>query len=235
MPVRGPLYWVDGEGWLVLVGGGDWRRGDTDQIDAEVLALANLDRPMLVMLAEGARDEAEGLLEHYMSLGGTGGEVLLLSEMKPQHFQSPKLLSLLDEVGILYLAGEDPAFIARSLQNTPVIERILKGFVTLQGLVLVGSGGAAAALGAWVKGAEPTSPMVPGLGFVRNAIVAPHFTRTEEAAVLRAQLQTRPEFLGLGIPDGAALALGPRGEVKPLGQGDVTAVVHASPETLEED
>ncbi len=225
MPIRGPLHWIDGHGWLILLGGGDWQHGETDQVDAEALALANLDRPMLVILDSGPRDEAEALLEHFTALGGPGGEVLVLSEMRPEHYHSPRLLEFLDEIGLLYLGGTDPACIARNLQNTPLIERILKGFVTLQGLIIIGAGAGAAALGAWV--ADTNQTPVPGLGFLRSAIVMPHFTRTEEAAALRALLRARPDFLGLGIPDSTALTLGPAGEVSPLGTGEVTAVVHA--------
>jgi len=61
---------------------------------------------------------------------------------------------------------------------------------------------------------------------VRSAIIAPQFTTTEEAPALRAQLQQHPGFVGLGIPRGVALALGPQGQVETWGEGAVTAVVY---------
>ena len=72
MPIQGPLHWLDGEGWLVLLGGGDWRNGSTDQADAQLLSVANLDRPMLVLMAEGSRTAAEETLEHFTTLGEPG-------------------------------------------------------------------------------------------------------------------------------------------------------------------
>ena len=64
-----------------------------------------------------------------------------------------------------------------------------------------------------------------GLGFVLNAVVSPHFTGTENSPVLRALPQIGENLLGLGIPDGVALALGPAGQVETWGEGRVTAVV----------
>ncbi len=223
MPRRGPLHWVDGQGWLVLLGGGSPQRGETDVVDSHVLGIANLDRPLAVLWGGGSQEEAEAVLEHYAALGGPGGEALVFNGTP---FHAPDFLSLLAEAGILYLGGEDPLLLARSLQNTPALKQIVKGFVTLQGLLIVGVGSGASALGAWLS--DPASPAraAPGLNFLRSALVAPHFTCSEEAVALRDLLQAHPRFVGLGIPDGTALALGPRGQVETWGKGEVTAVVH---------
>ena len=73
MPQQGPLRWLDGEGWLVLLGGGDWRRGETDAVDVRLLSVANLDRPMIVLTGGGSPREAEAILDHYTQMGGPGG------------------------------------------------------------------------------------------------------------------------------------------------------------------
>ena len=224
MPQRGPLHWVDGQGWLVLLGGGSLQRGETDVVDSHVLSVANLDRPMAVLWGGGSQDEATEVLEHYVALGGPGGEALVL-DGTPCH--AADFLSLLAEAGILYLGGENPLLLTRSLQDTPVLKQIVKGFVTLQGLLIVGAGGGAMALGAWVSDLASPAQTSPGLNFLQSVIVAPHFTRSEEAGALRALLQDHPRFVGLGIPDGTALALGPRGQVETWGKGEVTAVVRA--------
>ena len=223
MPRRGPLHWVDGQGWLVLLGGGSLQRGETDIVDSHVLSIANLDRPMAVLWGGGSQEEAEAVLEHYAALGGPGGEALVLDSTP---FHAPDFLSLLAEAGILYLGGENQLWLARSLQNTPALKQIVKGFATLQSLLIVGAGGGAAALGAWVSDSASPAQTSPGLNFLQSALVAPHFTRSEEAVALRDVLQAYPRFVGLGIPDGAALALGPRGQVETWGKGEVTAVVH---------
>ncbi len=222
MPQRGGLVWVDGNGWLVLSGGGDWRRGEADVITANVLSLANLDRPTVVILSEGNQADVEGILEHYVALGGSGGEGIILSERK-EALEDEAFLSLLGEAGILHLGGERPLALVSTLHRTRALRLMVQGFATLQGLVIVGAGGGAAALGAWVR--SEAGEESPGLNFLRSGIAAPHFTTTEAAVVLRRLLRDHPGFVGLGIPNGAALALGPRGEVEQWGAGEITAVI----------
>lgn len=226
MPQRGPLQWVDGEGWLILSGGGDWQRGETDAVTAHILSIANLDRPMVVLLSEGERERGYELLEYYARLGGPGGEVVILEGAQRQRLNEPRLLTAIAEAGILHLGGARPWILARGLRNTPALAQILKGYGTLQGLLIVGVEGGAAALGAWIAGSGQETTTAPGLGLVRSAIIAPQFTTTEEAPALRAQLRQHPGFVGLGIPRGVALALGPQGQVETWGEGAVTAVVH---------
>ena len=178
MPKQGPLQWVDGYGWLILVGGGDWRRGELDRIDAQVLSVVNLDRPMIVLLSEGSRAEAEDLLEHYTLLGGPGGEAYTMDHMSRDQLGTSEFLNLLDEAGLLILAGDNPLPLAQNFYLSPALEHIVRGFSTMQGLSLVGIGGAASTLSRWAIGPAPDHLQAKGLGFLMNAVVAPHFTRT---------------------------------------------------------
>lgn len=227
MPQKGPIYWLDGEGWIILSGGGDWRHGETDQVDARLLSVANLDRPMVVVTAEGDRLAAEQILDHYTLLGGPGGEAFTLAEMSRDQLDTPDFLTLLQEAGILYLGGKNPLPLVSNFYNTQALRQIVEGFSTLQGLTLMGSAAGAAALGRWVFTPEPPYQQAMGLGFLMSAVVVPHFTRTEDSVILRGLPQIGDDLVGLGIPDGTALALGPLGQVEMWGAGQVTAVVNA--------
>lgn len=227
MPQQGPLRWLDGEGWLILLGGGDWRYGETDQVDTLLLSVANLDRPMVVLTAEGSAAAADSILEHYTSLGGPGGEAFSLGMMTRDQLQAQEFLLLLQEAGILYLGGENPLPLANNLVNTDALTYIVEGFSTLQGLTLIGSGAGAAVLGRWVFTPQPPYHQAMGFGFVMNAVIAPHFTGTADSPVLRALPRIDENLLGLGIPEGVALALGPQGQVETWGEGLVTAVISA--------
>jgi len=228
MPQQGPLRWLDGKGWLILVGGGEIAYGETDPIDANLLSITNLDRPIVVLMAEGARTQAEAVLEHYIALGGPGGEAFTFDLLSRTQLDAPSFLDLLREAGILYLGGENPLPLSGNLLNTQAFRQIVEGFSSLQGLTLVGVGAGAAALGRWVFSPEPPYAQAPGLGFLMNAVVVPHFTRTEDSLILRSLPRIAPDLLGLGIPDGAALALGPDGQVEQWGTGQITAVVAAT-------
>lgn len=227
MPQQGPLHWLDGEGWLVLIGGGDWREGDTEDVDAQLLSLVNLDRPMVVLLSEGDRMAANDLLEHYTRLGGPGGEAFSLATITRDQLKTAAFLTLLREAGILYLAGENPLPLVANLHNSVALRHIVEGFSTLQAMTLVGFAAGAAALSRWVFTPEPPHQQAMGLGFVMNAVAVPHFTGTENSPILRALPRIGENLLGLGIPDSTALTLGPQGQVETWGKGEVTAVVSA--------
>lgn len=228
MPQQGPLQWLDGEGWLVLLGGGDWRQGETDLVAAQLLSVANLDRPMIVLTAEGSRAEAEQILDHYTQLGGPGGEAFALAELTRMQLGTEQFLTLIREAGILYLGGEQGLPLVNNLHNSQALRYIVEGYSTYQGLTLIGAGAGAAALGRWVFTPEPPHQQAMGLGFVMNAVVVPHFRGTEHSPILRALPQIGEHILGLGVPDSTALALGPQGQVEMWGTETVTAVVHAA-------
>ncbi|MGC9349568.1 MAG: Type 1 glutamine amidotransferase-like domain-containing protein [Anaerolineae bacterium] len=234
MPQQGPLRWLDGEGWLVMLGGGDWRRGTIDEVDARLLSVANLDRPMVVLVGEGDRSDAYGILEHYTLLGGPGGEAFTLADMSRAQLNTPEFLTLLQEAGILYLGGENPLPLVNNLYNTEALRYIVEGFSTLQGLTLIGSAAGAATLGRWVFTPEPPHQQAMGFGFLMNAVVVPHFTGTENSPILKALPKIDPELLGLGVPDDTALALGPQGQVEMWGESHVTAVVTAGDEAADQ-
>jgi hypothetical protein len=236
MPQKGPVRWLDGEGWLVLLGGGDWRSGETDQVDAQLLSVANLDRPMIVLIGGGRSSEAEAILDHYTQMGGPGGDAFALSEFADsassyRQLDAPEVLTLIQEAGIIYLGGEDPIALVANLHESLALRHIVEGYSTLQALTLIGVGAGAAALGRWVFTTEPPHQQAIGLGFVMNAVVVPHFTATENSPILRALPQIGDNLLGLGIPNKTAMALGPQEQLEMWGEGQVTAVVNAGDST----
>ena len=126
-----------------------------------------------------------------------------------------------------FAISENPLPLVNNLHSTLALSAIVEGYSTLQGLNLIGAGAGAAALGRWVFPPQPPYQPVMGLGFLINAVVAPHFTTTEETPLLRALPQIGGTLFGLGVPDATALALGPQGQLEMWGEGQVTAVVSA--------
>ena len=227
MPTQGPVSWMDGEGWLVLAGGGDWQSGDTEQVDTRLLSIANLDRPMVVLMSEGSRIQADAFLDYYTGLGGPGGEAFSLAGMTRDQLQTPRFLSLIEEAGVLCLGGSNPIPLVQNLYNNPALHQIVLGYTTLQALTVFGVGAGASALAKWAFGPAPQYLQAMGLGWLSNAVVVPNFTRTEDSPILRQLPIVAPDVLGLGIPNGCALALGPLGQVETWGSGDITAVIKA--------
>lgn len=227
MPTQGPLSWLDGEGWVILAGGGDWQKGETDQVDMQLLSIANLDRPMVILMADGNRRQAEAFLEHYTELGGPGGEAYSLATLNREQLQTQHFLSLMEEAGILCLGGENPLPLVQNLNKSALLQQIILGYATLQGLIMFGIDAGAAALAKWAFGPPPQYFQAMGLGWLDNAVVVPRFVRTEDSPILRQLPKVAPDILGLGIPAGTALALGPLGQVETWGMGEITAVIKA--------
>lgn len=223
----GPLAWRAGSGWLILSGGGSWRTGEMDDVNAAALGWADLDRPMAILpTTGGSTRDAEALLEDYADLGGPSGYVVPIFDVVGA--QQPENCSLLEEAGLVVIDdGPELVTLVRTFRASPAMEALEYAFQ--QGAVILGVGAGASALSEWVAdrdSATDDSPAAePGFGWLANAIVAPHFEGAQEADRLRRLLDIKPNCLGIGIPEGVALGLGPSGEVENIGSGQVTVVV----------
>lgn len=223
----GPLQWHAGMGWLILAGGGSWREDETGDVDAAALGWTDLDRPMAVLPTAGSSTvEAEAVLDYYADLGGPNGYVVPIFDAVGAQVQEN--CRLLEDAGLIYVSdGPKTVHLVRALRESPAMEAMTRAFEL--GAVIVGVGAGAAALGAWVTDPESHSGEAvrpePGMGWLNNVIVAPHFKGIEAAHRLRQLLDLKSNCLGLGIPDGVGLGLGPTGEVEQIGPGQVTVVV----------
>jgi cyanophycinase len=219
----GPLRWRAGEGWLVLAGGDSWRANETGEVDAAALGWADLDRPLAVLPTAGTSTiQAEALLDYYADLGGPHGYVVPIFDAAGA--QLSENCGLLEEAGLIYVGdGPDTLPLVRALRGSPALGAMAQTFE--EGAVIVGMGAGAAALGAWVEDPETPDRAEPGLDWLPDVIISPHFEGTEVAHRLRHLLSLRPSCLGLGIPEQTALGLGPAGEVENIGPGQVTVVV----------
>ena len=223
----GPLAWRAGGGWLILAGGGSWRKGDLDDVNAAALGWADLDRPVAVLpTAGGSTAEAEALVEDYVDLGAPNGYVVpLFDTVGAQQAENAQLIK---DAGLIVINdGPELLTVVRALRASPAMDAVVRAFD--QGAAILGVGAGASAFGEWVAGADTEDVTLaraePGLGWLANVIVAPHFEGTEDALRLRQLLDLQRDCLGIGVPEGVALGLGPSGEVENVGSGRVTVVV----------
>jgi cyanophycinase-like exopeptidase len=166
--------------------------------------------------------EAEDLLDYYVDLGGPHGYVVPIFDAASA--QLMENCRLLEEAGLIYVAdGPDPLTLVRALRESPALRAMARAFE--EAAVIFGMGAGAVALGAWVEDPGTRDRAEPGLGWLPNVIVTPRFEGAESAHRLRHLLDLKPNCLGLGVPERAALGLGPSGEVENVGPDQVTAVV----------
>jgi cyanophycinase len=83
--------------------------------------------------------------------------------------------------------------------------------------------GTAAAVdsGPFSRIARHTIEIVPGFGFIRNAIVDQHFIRRQRQNRLFSLILERPTLLGVGIDEGTALQVTPDGLWTVMGRSAV--------------
>lgn len=217
-----PLRRLAGAGWLVLVGGGDWEQGETGEVDGEILVRTNLAKPVAYLpAAHGSVARGESLLEYYVDLGGPRGYVVPIRE--PADAQDPENCRLLSQAGLIYLDDGDPLRLTRTLWASPALDAMAEAFK--RGAMVVGLGAAASALGAWVL-EDPQAPSGgTGWGWLPGIVVVPYFSGAKAAPGLQGALRARPGLVGLGVPKGVALALGPEKRVETWGPGQATVVV----------
>jgi cyanophycinase-like exopeptidase len=155
-------------------------------------------------------------------MGGTTGYTVELSAARDaRRSENARLLA---EAGLIYLAdGPSALSIVRILAGTRALGAVAQAFG--DGAPVVAVGAAAEALGAWVADSTVLNTVAPGLAWLPSVIVASRFTGAENAGWLRPVLARHADCLGMGIPEDAALALGPDGRVESLGRGQVTVVV----------
>jgi cyanophycinase len=229
----GPLEWRTGAGWLVLAGGGNWRTGETGAIDTMALGWAAPNQPSAVLLAAGGSSaDGEALLDYFAELGGPSGYLIPIhSAADAQRADNCQLLA---QAGLIYIDdGPEPMGLIRSLRESPALAALEYAFG--DGATIVGMGAGAIALGAWAADQDTSSQIEPGWGWLPGAIVEPHFVGTESSNRLRSLLNAHPDCLGLGIPAGVALALGPDGRVETVGEGQVTVVLGKMDHKSEDD
>jgi hypothetical protein len=208
MPKANVIRWRDGEGWIVLSGGGDFDSADSGHIEASALAKIQAGDPVAYIWAAGDIERADEHLTALYDLGApTGYLVDILTE------DDDSLRNQLKEAGLIVL-GDGPNLKAlRSALPGVALDTIAAAHD--EGAVILGIGAGAVVLGA-VAGDKN------GIGWVENALITPAYENASVSLSMRQTLEQQPDLYGIGISTGSALMLGPNGEVEALGNKQVT-------------
>jgi hypothetical protein len=211
MPQANIFRWRAGNGWLVLSGGGAWQSEDVLSVEASMLGHTVSQGPVAYVWAAGDIEVADRHMEALRDLGArTGYLVDILAE------EDNVLFRQLSEAGVIIL-GDGPR---REVLRESLVGVALRGIEEAfnRGATIYAVGASAAVLGIHaVEGDE----LVTGFNWLAHSIMLPGYTG-EQAERLRSWVQQHPESYGLGLSEGAALALGPCGEVEVWGNAAIT-------------
>ena len=145
----------------------------------------------------------------------------------------------LDSATGIWFSGGDQARVTAALGGTPVQRAMLRRY--REGAVVGGTSAGAAIMSDSMITGNQTPPgdttgyygdeypaiarhrveIVPGLGFLPQAIVDQHFIRRERHNRLLSAVLERPSLLGVGIDESTALEVGPDGRWRVLGESSV--------------
>jgi cyanophycinase len=205
----------EGKGWLVLIGGTSDQWRTTEAIDRAAIELMPANTPIaFVPAAACPPDYGESFLAIYQRLGATAGYIVPVHDRASAHDAANA--KLLRDAGLIYFGGGETPQLLASMTGTPAADAIAEAYE--RGAVIAGMSAGAIALSAW--GVSMGAGVLQGWGWLSRVLVSVHHGAEREAG-LNAALRDHPDMLGLGLPEDAALALGPDGEIEVWGDEEI--------------
>ena len=202
---------LPGEGWLVLLGGGEFSFGETVLADRAWLDRA-ADGPIgFLPTASGSDDYGRHLATYFAESFDRQMETIPI--YRARDARRAKNLERIDRCGTIYLGGGVTDELLGVFEESPVLERIAAKLG--RGGMVVAIAAAAQATGR-VARSLTGGETIPGLGWLPEGVVEPNFDPGHDRR-LRQLMESPGVARGLGLAVGSALMLGPEGRNELLG------------------
>lgn len=199
---------VAGEGWLALLGGGEFTFDETLGADRAWLAKAGPGPIGFIPAASGSADYGGHLATYF---GETfGREVEVIPIYRPRDGRRGRNAERILACPAIYLGGGVTDHLLDAIVGTPAAEALQSKL--REGGVVVAIAAAAQSTGAFarsIRGGE----RIPGLGWLPHGVVEPNFDPGHDRR-LRKLLAAPGVTWGLGIPASSAVLFGPNGAVE---------------------
>jgi cyanophycinase-like exopeptidase len=214
---------------LVALVGGDEFRPQAAEVDKYVIQRLGRPRVRVAILPTAAAREnaplaAENGVRHFRGLGVEAAAMMVVD--KPSA-NDECLVTQLDGVDLVYIAGGDPRYLLDTLRGS-LVWRQLSGAVE-QGCALAGSSAGAMVLGETMYFRHEWTP---ALGLLPGICVLPHFERWGADALPDLRKSSSGFDLTLLGIDGATGCVGWGGEWEVVGPGAVTVIRSGSSEVF---
>ncbi len=215
-----------GSGWLVLIGGGEFSFGETEDADRAWLAKAAPGPVGFLPTASGSTDYGQHFATYLATIHGREGE--LVPVYRRRDALRGKNAERIAQLPAVYLGGGVTDHLLDALPGSPVLAALAAKLAA--GGVVVAIAAAAQALGHSLRSLLSREE-VPGLGWLPGTVIEPNFEPTHDRRL--RQLMGAPGVrCGLGLPAGAAVLLGPDGQLEVVGtvfsladrEGDLTVL-----------
>lgn len=186
--------------WWSLLGSGEFQPW-SEAADRWLLGRAAGDGSVLILPTASA-PEGDEVFDRWASMGlehfATLGVPAEVAPLKQRHdAEDPKVVELLDRASIAYFSGGNPAYLARTLEDTPFWARILERLV--EGMGYAGCSAGVACLTETTFDSDTQSfadVYKPGLGLIPRTVFAPHWD------IVESWIPGARDFILGSVPDG---------------------------------
>ncbi len=222
-------------GTLLIVGGGS----QPDELVKHFVDLAGgRGKARIAILPMATSSAAESGAEKKAQLDSLGAESFVLNFPRA-NADDDSLVRKIETATGIWFPGGDQSLLTGAISGSAVLRAIHTRYNA--GAVVGGTSAGAAVMsdsmitgnqfypgivgpvdsGSFSRIGRHTIQIVPGLGFVHNAIVDQHFIRRQRENRLISVVLERPTLLGVGIDEGTALEVTPDGKWLVLGRSAV--------------
>jgi len=202
---------IPGDGWLALLGGGEFSFGETEEADRAWLEHTAEGRVGFVPTASGSADYGRHFAEYLGEAFDRRAETVPI--YRGRDTRRGKNLERLKSAAAIYLGGGVADRLLETLRETPAAEALHEGFTS--GVTVVAIAAGAQALGQAARGLLGAE-VLAGLGWLPGGAVETNFDPAHDRR-LRRLMELPGVRWGLGLPSGSAVLLGPGGEVEVVG------------------
>lgn len=204
-----------GQGWLVLVGGGEFSFGETEEVDREWLAKAASGPIGFIPAASGSQDYGQHFAAYLKE--SFARELDVIPIYRDRDARRGRNAERIANAPAVYLGGGLADQLLDAIRETPASAALVAR--RRAGGVIVAIAAAAQACGTALRGLGG-STVIPGLGWLPAGVVETNFDPGHDRR-LRQLLTTPGVKWGLGIPAGSSVSFGPGGVLEVVGDAFV--------------
>jgi cyanophycinase-like exopeptidase len=214
------------DGTLILIGGGEFSFGETEEIDRHWLGLLRRDRKRVAFIpaASGSQEYARHFSDYLRRLDDTI-DFTAIPMFRSRDAKRGKNLETLRMAHAIYIGGGQTNPMLACMRDTPAVEELHNALA--RGAIVVAIGAGAASLGVIAPDMQRRGN-TPGLGLLPTGIVETGFVQGEDTQ-LRTLMAAPEAKYALAIPRGAAASIAPDGTATVVGEGSIAFV--RKPET----
>jgi len=202
---------IPGQGWLVLLGGGEFSFGETLAADRVWIERAPPGPIGFVPAASDSADYGQHFAAYLAEAFGRDTETIPI--YRSRDARRGKNAERVAAVAAVYLGGGVPDHLLEALADSPA-EAALRQKLE-QGGVVVAIAAAAQCLGQAVRSIFGAK-LVQGLAWLPGGVIETNFDPGHDRR-LRKLLESPGVTWGLGLPAGSAVLFGPAGELEVVG------------------